>query len=86
MNTHYLRQPRTVMLAALLGLSALALAPLASTAPAPSGANVSGWKCQAYAATEDLYQPKICYWSDSHARGGSIQPWRSSASSGSSRW
>lgn len=71
MNAHYLRHPRSAMLAALFGLSALTLAPAAFAARTPdtSGPAASGWKCQAYLASEDFYQPKIFYWSDSPARG-----------------
>ena len=68
MNRHPMRHFTVPALSALLCASTLAVAPAAFAAITPGN---SGWKCQEYVATQDFYQPKVFFWSNSHARGGS---------------
>jgi acid stress chaperone HdeA len=65
MNRHSMRH---FTVSALLCASTLAVAPAAFAAKTPQA---SAWKCKEFVVIEDQYQPRIFYWSDSHARSGS---------------
>ena len=68
MNRHSMRHFTVPALSALLCASTLAVAPAAFAAKTPQA---SAWKCKEFVVIEDQQQPRIFYWSDSHARSGS---------------